>query len=74
MKVTTPALVETPDALDTVSLAPRLEVRVTVFPEIGFDCASFNVMVNVAGFVPLAGKVPAFVTTVETIWLTAPAE
>ena len=72
MKVTTPVALEAPEAADTVSLTPRLEVRVTVFPEIGFDCASRRVMVIAAVEVPFAVSELAVEMTVETVGLIAP--
>ena len=74
MKVTIPAADEAPEAEETVSLAPRDEERVTVFPEIGLELASSTVIVIVAAFDPFAGNVPALLTTVETVWLTTPGE
>ena len=74
MKVTTPAVVEVPEAADTVSLAPRLETKVTVLPESGLEFASFNVMVRVEVLVPFAGIELELAARVETVELTAPGE
>ena len=74
VKVTTPDEVEVPDATDTLSLPPRLETRVTVLPDTGFDCASMRVTVKVESVDPFAGTVLELATKVETLALTAPGE
>ena len=72
VKVTIPLAVEVPDAAEIESLPPRLDVRVTVFPEIGLDCASFRVIVKVELEVPLAASVLKLELTLESIGLIAP--
>ena len=37
VNVTTPEALDAPDALEIVSVPPRLDARVTVFPDTGFD-------------------------------------
>ena len=54
-KVTTPEAVEGPDAAEIVSLPPRLEVSVTVFPTDGFPPESFKVTVRVDVVNPIIG-------------------
>jgi hypothetical protein len=48
VKVTTPAPLEGPEAAEIVSVAPRLELNVTVFPAIAVPIPSFSVTVIVA--------------------------
>jgi len=72
MKVATPLALEVAEAGEIVSLAPRLEVRVTVFPEAGFEFASSNVTVTVEVEVPFAVSADAVEVTVEILGLTEP--
>ena len=71
-KVTTPFTDDIPDAAEIVSVAPRLELRVTVLPETGFKFASLSVLVTVAEEDPLATKLAGLADTVETKAETLP--
>ena len=42
VKVTTPEPLDAPEAAEIVSVAPRLEARVTVLPETGFSSTSLR--------------------------------
>ena len=72
VKVTTPEPSEAPEAAEIVSVAPRLEARVTVFPVIGFELASLSVTVIVEVVLPSAVIEVGLATTVETAGLTGP--
>ena len=56
-----------------VSVAPRLEARLTTFPEIRFEFASFKVTVMVLVVEPSASTEVALAETVEVAILIAPA-
>ena len=53
-------------------MAPRLEDKVTVFPDTGFEPPSLKVTVMVEVEEPLADKVEGEGVTVESEELTAP--
>ena len=65
VKVTTPALLDAPEASEMVSVDPRLEVKVTVFPATPFPFASFSVTVIVEDDDPLAVTEELETPTVE---------
>ena len=52
--MTTPLALDVPDAAEIVSVAPRLEARVTVFPETGLEFTSLRVTVSVEVVDPFA--------------------
>lgn len=72
VKVTTPEALDAPDATEIASLAPRLEVSVTVFPETGLELPSFKVTVIVDIAVPFAVTDVGEELIVLTVPLTAP--
>ena len=65
VKVTTPEPSEAPEAAEIVSVAPRLEARVTVLPETGFEFASLRVTVTVEVVLPSARTEVGLATTVD---------
>ena len=73
VKVTTPEPSDTPDAAEMVSVAPRLEARVTVFPATGLELASFRVTVMVEVVVPSAVMEVGLATTVDWAAVGVPA-
>ena len=73
VKVTTPELLELPDAAEIVSVAPRLDVSVTVFPDTPLPFASFKVTVMVDVLLPSADTEVGDALTVDVPALTAPA-
>ena len=72
MKVTTPKVLEVPDAAEMVSFVVLLEARVTVFPETGLEFASSKVTVIVEVVVPLAAILEALAVIVERVGLGGP--
>jgi len=73
LKVTTPAVVEVPEAAEIVSTAPLLDARVTVLPETGLVVASFKVTVIVEVVEPSAKTAAGAAVTVELAALPVPA-
>ena len=73
VKVTTPKELEAPEAAEIVSVAPRLDARVTVFPETGFPFTSFRVTVMVEVAVPFATTEVGEAATVDCAAVTGPA-
>ena len=69
VKVTTPDVVESPDAAEIVSAAPRLDASVTVFPTTGFVFPSSSVTVIVEGVMPSAINEFGDAVTVEFVAL-----
>ena len=65
VKVTTPAEVETPEAAEIVSVAPRLEASVTVLLATALLLASFRVTVMVDVATPSFATVAGLAATVE---------
>ena len=65
VKVTTPEALDGPDAAEIVSVAPRLEARVTVLPTTGAELASSKVTVMVEVVTPSAVTEVGEATTVE---------
>jgi hypothetical protein len=54
VKVATPEAFVVPETVVTISVAPRLELRVTTFPGTIFEFESFKVTVTVEVVLPLA--------------------
>jgi hypothetical protein len=73
VKVAIPEAFVVPETVVIVSVAPRLELRVTVLPEIGFDVLSFKVTVIVEVVVPSAVIEVGDALTVDCALDTAPA-
>ena len=73
VKVTTPELSDAPDAAEIVSLDPRLDARLTVFPSTGFPRLSMRVTVTVDVEVPSAVTVKGEAETVDREALPGPA-
>jgi hypothetical protein len=73
VNVTTPEVSDAPDAAEIVSVAPRLEVSVTVSPETGLPFASSRVTVSVEVLVPSAIGDAGEATKVDRTALTGPA-
>jgi len=67
VKVTTPLALDDPDAAEMVSVEFRLEARVTVFPDTGFEFTSMSVAVTVVVLVPLAVTLLGLALMVETV-------
>lgn len=65
VNVTTPEPLETPEAAEIVSVAPRLEASVTVLPGTAALVASFRVTVIVDSVAPSLATVVGLATTVE---------
>jgi hypothetical protein len=65
VKVTTPKTLESPEAAEIVSVAPRLEASVTVLPDMGLLLASSKVTVIVEVVMPSHAMVRGLATTVE---------
>ena len=65
VKVTTPEPSEAPEAAEIVSVAPRLEARVTVLPETGLELASLSVTVIVEVVLPSATTEAGLALTVD---------
>jgi hypothetical protein len=65
VKVATPEALVVPETVVIVSLAPRLEARVTVLPETGFEVESFKVTVTVEVVVPSAVTEVGLALTVD---------
>jgi hypothetical protein len=72
VKVTIPSALDAPDEAEIVSVVPRLEVSVTVFPETGLELASSKVTVTVEVAAPSATTIEGADSTVETPILTPP--
>ena len=73
VNVTTPEALETPEAPEIVSVAPRLDASVTVLPEIAVLLLSFTVTVTVEVVEPSAITDAGEASTVELAALTAAA-
>ena len=69
VNVTTPFVPDLPEAAEIVSVAPRLEARVTVLPGTGLLLASFKVTVMVEVLTPSLATVTGLATTVELVAL-----
>jgi hypothetical protein len=65
VNVTTPFASDGPEAAEIVSLAPRLEARVTVLPATGLLAAFFKVTVMVEVVTPSAATEVGEAVTVE---------
>lgn len=65
VNVTTPEPLETPEAAEIVSAAPRLDASVTVLPGTAALVASFSVTVTVDSVTPSLATVVGLATTVE---------
>ena len=65
VKVTTPEPSDKPEAAEMVSVAPRLEARVTVLPETGLELAFFRVTVMVEVVLPSAVTEAGLLLTVD---------
>ena len=72
VKVTTPKLVEVPEAAEIVSFEPRLELRLTALPATGLLFASTRVTVMVDVVVPFEAMFVKLADTFESVGLTAP--
>ncbi len=72
VKVATPEAFVVPDTVVIVSLAPREEVRVTVFPDTGLEVLSSSVTVIVEVVEPSAVIELVDEATVESEALTPP--
>ena len=73
VKVKTPLEDDAPEAAEIESVAPRLEERVTVFPETGFRLVSFSVTVIREVVLPLAVTDVGRATTVDWAAVGTPA-
>ena len=73
VKVTTPEPSEAPEAAEIVSVAPRLEARVTVFPATGLELASLSVTVIVEVVLPSATTEAGLALTVDWAAVGVPA-
>jgi hypothetical protein len=73
VKVATPEAFVVPETVVTVSVAPRLELRVTVFPETTFEFTSFKVTVMVDVVVPSAVIEVGLALTVDCAAVGVPA-